>query len=77
MRPYNKPIVILVTLIVVVLGIGVAMFSYRHQDTTVAPKIKGEHEHTVFVGWVARVIPNTFRAPNIALGEIHVAKPTL
>ena len=46
MRPYNKPIVILVTLIVVGLGIGVVMFSYRHQDTTVAPKIKGEHEHT-------------------------------
>ena len=46
MRPYNKPIVILVTPIVVGLGIGVIMFSYRHQDTTVAPQIDGEQEPT-------------------------------
>lgn len=57
MRPFYKPIVILATLIVVGLGIGIGMFGYRHQDTTVAPKIEGEHEPTVCVGWVERVIP--------------------
>ncbi len=56
MRPYNKPIVILVTLIVVGLGIGVVMFSYRHQDTTVAPKIKGEQEP---IDRVSSTVPET------------------
>ena len=56
MRPYNKPIVILVTLIVVGFGIGVVMFSYRYQDTTVAPQVEGEQEPT---DRVSSTVPET------------------
>ena len=37
MRPYNKPIIILVTLIVLGLGIGVIMFGFWHQEIPLLP----------------------------------------
>ena len=56
MRPYNKPIVISVTLIVLVTACGVVLFRYRHQDTTVVPKIEGEQEPT---DRVSSTVPET------------------
>ena len=56
MRPYNKPIVLLVTLIVVGFGIGVVMFSYRPQANTVAPQVEGEQEPT---DRVSSTVPET------------------
>ena len=44
MRPYNKLLVILATLIVLGLGIGVIMFGFWHQDDTVTPQVEGNQE---------------------------------
>ena len=44
MRPHNKPIAILVTLIVLVIACGVVIFRYRPQDNTVGPQVEGKQE---------------------------------
>ena len=46
MLPHHKPILILVTLIVLVIVCGVVLFNYWHQYTTVAPKIEDEQKPT-------------------------------
>ena len=46
MRAYNKPIIILVPLIVLGLGIGVIMFAFWYRVDTVAPQVEEEQEHT-------------------------------
>ena len=46
MMEMKKPILILVTLIVLAIACGIVMFSYRPQDNTVAPQMEGKQERT-------------------------------